>query len=113
MNEKRGKAISTTHNASGSPGGPLLINDLDEGVDAFSVKFDDDTKLGGVVNTPACCAALEKDLDRLEIRAEKTHLKFNKDKCRVQNLRSNNLIHQYSLGAELLEDSSAVKNLGC
>ncbi|KAJ7399366.1 rna-directed dna polymerase from mobile element jockey-like [Pitangus sulphuratus] len=70
------------------------------------------TKLGGVANSPECCAALQKDLDRLERWAEKNLLKFNKDKCRVLHLEKSNPGHQYSLGANLLESSSMEKDLG-
>ncbi|RMC15135.1 hypothetical protein DUI87_07317 [Hirundo rustica rustica] len=36
------------------------------------------TRLGGVADTSECCAALQKDPDRLERGAEKNHLKFYK-----------------------------------
>ncbi|PKU37472.1 hypothetical protein llap_12223 [Limosa lapponica baueri] len=39
-------------------------------------------------------------------------MKFNKGKCRVLHLRRNNLIHQYRLGADLLESSSVERDLG-
>ncbi|PKU46216.1 hypothetical protein llap_3490 [Limosa lapponica baueri] len=38
-------------------------------------------------------------------------MKFNKDKCGVLHLARNNLTHQYRLGADLLESSSAERDL--
>ena len=38
-------------------------------------------------------------------------MRFNKDKCKVLHLRRNNRVYQYSLEADLLERSSAEKDL--
>jgi len=98
----------------GSVLGPVLFSFFikDVGTECTLSKFAGDTKLGGVADTLAGCAAIQRHLDRLESWVERNLMNFNKGKCRVLHLGRNNPVHQYRLGADLLERSSACKDLG-
>lgn len=68
----------------GSVLGPVLfsvfINNWMREQSALSPKFADDTKLRGVADMPEGCAAIQRDLDRLESWAGRNLMKYNKGK---------------------------------
>lgn len=75
-------------------------------------KFIDDTKLrrGGGHTRKFCCHLARPG--QAESWAERNPMRFNKSKCSALQLWRNNHMHQYRLGAALLEGSSAEKDLG-
>jgi len=70
----------------------------------------------GVANQKAVLPLLKVKEDMLQssscIDKAQHELRFNNGKCRVLHLGRNNPMHQYRLGADLLESSSAERNLG-
>ncbi|GAB0202845.1 mitochondrial enolase superfamily member 1 [Grus japonensis] len=78
-----------------------------DGAECALRKFSDDTRLRGVTDTPEGCAAIQRELDRLEKWADKNLVTFNKERCEVLHLGRNNPMHQYKLGATHLESSLA------
>ncbi|KAK4829683.1 hypothetical protein QYF61_005976 [Mycteria americana] len=66
-----------------------------------------DTKLGGAADTPEGCAAIQRDLDRLEKWVNKNLMKFSKGNCKALPLGRNKPRHQHRL-----ERPPAGKQLG-
>uniref|UniRef100_A0A803T7N4 Reverse transcriptase domain-containing protein n=1 Tax=Anolis carolinensis TaxID=28377 RepID=A0A803T7N4_ANOCA len=100
----------------GSVLGPVLfnifINDLDEGLEGTIIKFADDTKLGGIANTPEERSRIQNDLDRLERWAETNKMKFNRDKCKILHFGRKNGMQRYRMGDTWLDSSTCEKDLG-
>lgn len=62
-------------------------------------------KLGGVANIPDSCAVIQRDLNCLEKWSNKNLTKFNKGKCQILQLGTNDPMHRYTLGASQLEST--------
>ena len=75
----------------GSIQAPVLFTifsyELDDGAGCTLSKSADDPKPGGVTDVPEGHAATQKDLVRLETRADRNLLKFNKENGKVLQMR--------------------------
>lgn len=100
----------------GSILGPLLfiifINDLDEDLLNKLIKFADDTKLWGRVDSQEEIDSLQKDINTLELWSKKNCMPFNVEKCKVLHLGKKNNKNVYSLMGRLLTDATEEKDLG-
>uniref|UniRef100_A0A803TCK4 Reverse transcriptase domain-containing protein n=1 Tax=Anolis carolinensis TaxID=28377 RepID=A0A803TCK4_ANOCA len=97
--------------------GPVLfnifINKLDEGLEGPIIKFTDDTKLGGITNTPEDRSRIQNDLNRLERWAETNKMKFNRDRCKILHFGRKNGMQRYKMGDDAwLDSSTCEKDLG-
>ncbi|PKU46993.1 rna-directed dna polymerase from mobile element jockey-like [Limosa lapponica baueri] len=76
------------------------------------MKFADDAKLSGEVDTLEGRATLQEDLDRLEEWVNKNLMKLKKDRCKVLLLGKYNPGVQHRLGSTRLGSSSMERDLG-
>ncbi|KAJ7396765.1 rna-directed dna polymerase from mobile element jockey-like [Pitangus sulphuratus] len=74
-------------------------------------KFADRTKLCGVIDTLEERSAIQRDLERFERWAYANPVKFSKVKCKVLHLDHHNPKHTCKLSGEVIESSSAEKEL--
>jgi len=90
----------------------ISISDIDAGIKCTSIKFLDDTRLSGAVNTLEGREALENYTNRLEKWAHENLMRLSKAKCRLLHLGHINPTYSHKLGEDLLEHSPVVKDGG-
>lgn len=78
-----------------------------DGSECTLSKVADDTKPEGPADTSEGCAAIQRDLNMPEKRADGDLMKFNAGKYEAQSLGKDNLMHQDRLGTNQLESNFA------
>jgi len=100
----------------GSVLGPVLflvfIDDLEEGLRSEVLKFADDTKIFGRVDSEGASEDLQRDLDRLVQWSEVWQMRFNVDKCKVMHLGKGNAGGSYVMNGGTLGEVSEERDLG-
>jgi len=64
----------------------VLFNDLDDEAECTLRKFAEGASLAEVDYMPQVCAAIQRDLKRLEIQANRNSMQFKKWKCILQKV---------------------------
>ena len=102
---------------SGVPQGSVLgsilfliyINDLDCGIINWILKFADDTKIFGVVNSIEEHAGMQDDLNKLLSWSKEWQMLFNVEKCKVMHSGRRNAGYNYQLDSKSLDKVSEEK----
>ena len=71
------------------------FHDLEEGLRSEVLRFADDTKIFGRVDSEEAREDLQRDLDRLVQWSEVWQMRFNVDKCKVMHLGKRNAGESY------------------
>ena len=100
----------------GSVLGPLLflifINDIDNNILNWLLKFADDTKVFGIVNNSDDSRRLQQDLSNLLQWTRDWQMLFNVEKCTVLHIGKENQQFSYYMDGRELEKRSEEKDLG-
>src|ERR1700759_4303979 len=88
------------------------FNDLDSNVINKVLKFADDLKLWGIVETVEERIGMQKDLDTLGEWSEINQMPFNVDKYKVMHVGKKNIKVDYKLMGREITKTSEEKDLG-
>ena len=89
-----------------------FTNDLDTAVLNWVLKFADDTKLFGKVQSESNRRGLQLDLNRLFDWSREWQMEFNVDKCKVMHIGRTNKNFEYYMDSKELEAVHEEKDLG-
>jgi len=90
----------------------IFTNDLDTAVLNWVLKFADDTKLFGKVQSESNRRGLQLDLNRLFDWSREWQMEFNVDKCKVMHIGRTNKNFKYYMDSKELEAVHEEKDLG-
>ena len=76
------------------------------------LKFADDTKIIGKINTASDGLKLKKDLQRLIRWSVEWQMQFNVKKCKAIHIGKKNIEYEYSMNGVVLEVVEVEKDLG-
>ena len=116
----RGQSSTWVEVTSGVPQGSVLgpilfliyVNDLQDDLSSYMLKFADDTKLFRDVKTLEGREALQQDLDHISQWSKSWQMSFNVKKCSVMHFGAKNEFHQYQLVKEKLSVTRCEKIWG-
>ena len=91
----------------------IFINDIDCGITNWLLKFADDAKLFGRVQSDPDKNSLQDDLQRLFDWAKEWQMEFNIDKCKVTHIENSNNNFQYYMDKNELAIVQEEKDLRC
>jgi len=90
----------------------IYINDLDNGIKNWILKFDDDTKIFSAVNNDSDRRLLPKDLDNFLMWPEDWQMMFSVSTCKVMHLGHKNHGYSYYMDMKQLDTTEEEKDLG-
>ena len=90
----------------------VYINDIDDSVASKVLKFADDTKIYGIVNTAFNIDNMRSDLCNLFSWSVEWQMLFNIEKCKVMHLGFNNPCIDYIMNGKSLKSVTEEKDLG-
>lgn len=116
----KGKASTWAEVLSGVPQGSVLgpvlfliyINDLEEGIENWILKFADDSKIFSRIQDADDHLRLQKDLNQLLEWSREWQMKFNVEKCKVMHVGSSNPRYTYEMDGSEIQVIHEEKDLG-